>query len=79
MPTFIYEAMDQTGAEVKDTIEAATAEEAQTRIRQMGYFVTKLQEKGRKKKKPGQKKRTGKRKKRVTRAGYQQRRAAIGA
>src|SRR4051812_1803154 len=62
MATFNYEAMDSTGAEVKDTIEAGTAEEAQAKIRQMGYFVTKLAEKSKgKKKKPGAKK--GKRKK----------------
>lgn len=62
MATFNYEAMDSTGAEVKDTIEAGTAEEAQAKIRQMGYFVTKLAEKSKgKKKKPGARK--GKKKK----------------
>ena len=39
--------MDTTGAEVKDSIEAATEEEAQQTIRQMGYFVTKLTADGR--------------------------------
>ena len=34
--------MDATGQEIKDVIEAATEEEAQTTIRQMGYFVTKI-------------------------------------
>ncbi|GAB5402503.1 MAG: type II secretion system F family protein [Aureliella sp.] len=43
MPTFQFEAMDATGQEIKDIIEAATEEEAQTTIRQMGYFVTKIQ------------------------------------
>ena len=42
MPTFKYEAMDTTGGEVKDSIEAVNEEEAQQKIRQMGYFVTKL-------------------------------------
>ena len=42
MPTFQFEAMDATGQEIKDVIEAATEEEAQTTIRQMGYFVTKI-------------------------------------
>ena len=42
MPTFQFEAMDSTGAEIKDVIEAATEEEAQATIRQMGYFVTKI-------------------------------------
>jgi len=42
MPTFQFEAMDATGAEIKDVIEAATEEDAQATIRQMGYFVTKI-------------------------------------
>ena len=42
MPTFDFEAMDATGQEIKDVIDAATEEEAQTTIRQMGYFVTKI-------------------------------------
>src|SRR5947209_8562752 len=44
MPTYKYEAMDTTGAEVKDTVDAGTEEEAQQKIRQMGYFVTRLTE-----------------------------------
>jgi type IV pilus assembly protein PilC len=42
MPTFQFEAMDSTGAEIKDQIEALNEEEAQATIRQMGYFVTKI-------------------------------------
>lgn len=42
MPTYQFEAMDSTGAEIKDQIEAASQEEAQATIRQMGYFVTKI-------------------------------------
>ena len=42
MPTYKFEAMDATGQEIEDVIEAATEEEAQTTIRQMGYFVTKI-------------------------------------
>ena len=45
MPTFQFEAMDATGQEIKDVIEAPTEEEAQATIRQMGYFVTKIAEK----------------------------------
>ncbi len=57
MPTFQFEAMDATGQEIKDVIEAANEEEAQTTIRQMGYFVTKIQvKKGAAKVAPGQKK-----------------------
>lgn len=42
MPTYQFEAMDSTGKEIKDVIEALNEEEAQATIRQMGYFVTKL-------------------------------------
>ena len=42
MPTYQFEAMDSTGQEIKDIIEAASQEEAQATIRQMGYFVTKI-------------------------------------
>ena len=48
MPTFQYEAMDHTGREVKDTIDAATQEEAQQLIRQKGFFVTKISERAKK-------------------------------
>ena len=64
MPTFKYEAMDTSGGEVKDSVEALSEEEAQQKIRQMGYFVTKITEvagqkkgkgkKGGKKRKKGQ-------------------------
>lgn len=42
MPHYEFEAMDATGEEIRDVIEAPTEEEAQTTIRQMGYFVTKI-------------------------------------
>jgi type IV pilus assembly protein PilC len=48
MPTYQYEAMDHTGREVKDTIDASTQEEAQQLIRQKGFFVTKIAEKAKK-------------------------------
>src|SRR5215510_2890060 len=44
MATYKFEAMDTTGGEVKDSVEAASEEEAQQKIRQMGYFVTKITE-----------------------------------
>src|SRR5436305_1403708 len=44
MPTFKFEAMDTTGGEVKDSVDALSEEEAQQKIRQMGYFVTKITE-----------------------------------
>jgi type IV pilus assembly protein PilC len=42
MPTYQFEAMDATGQEIKDVIDAMSEEEAQATIRQMGYFVTKI-------------------------------------
>ncbi len=42
MPVYQFEAMDATGQEIRDEIDAANEEEAQTTIRQMGYFVTKI-------------------------------------
>ena len=42
MPTFQFEAMDATGQEIRDEIDAPSEDEAQTTIRQMGYFVTKI-------------------------------------
>ena len=56
MPTFQYEAMDHTGREVKDSIDAATQEEAQQLIRQKGFFVTKIAEKAKKAKQSARKK-----------------------
>src|ERR1700694_693855 len=44
MPTFKFEAMDTSGSEVKDSVDAPNEEEAQQKIKQMGYFVTKLTE-----------------------------------
>jgi type IV pilus assembly protein PilC len=61
MPTYQFEAMDATGQEIKDIIEAPSQEEAQATIRQMGYFVTKISvKKGRKT--AAEKKKSGKRK-----------------
>ena len=51
MPTYQYEAMDQTGLEIKETIDAATEAEATAAIKSKGFFVTKIAEKGRTKKK----------------------------
>lgn len=74
MPVYQYEAMDATsGAEVKDSIEAASEAEAQALVRQKGFFVTKIAEKGRgkkdAKKKDGKKKGAPKRKKTFTMGG----------
>jgi type IV pilus assembly protein PilC len=49
MPTFTFEAMNKSGQEVKNEIEAASNEEAIARIRQQGLFPTKVREKSAKK------------------------------
>lgn len=53
MPVYQYEAMDNTGLEIKETIEATSEDEAQEKIREKGFFVTKIQERARKKGKKG--------------------------
>src|SRR5882762_9491333 len=63
MPTYKFEAMDTTGGEVKDSVDALSEEEAQQKIRQMGYFVTKITEVAGKKKEGGGKKAKGGKKK----------------
>jgi type IV pilus assembly protein PilC len=49
MATFAFEAMNKSGQEVKNEIEAETHEEAIARIRQQGLFPTKVREKSNKK------------------------------
>jgi type IV pilus assembly protein PilC len=51
MPVFQYEAMDNTGLEIKETIDAPSEAEAQQMIREKGFFVTKITEKTARKKK----------------------------
>src|SRR3954464_1151636 len=50
MPTYAYVAMNASGAEVKEEIEAGSSEEAIAKIRSKGYFPTKVKEKASKKK-----------------------------
>jgi type IV pilus assembly protein PilC len=50
MPTFTFEAMNSSGQEVKDDIDAASSEEAIQKIRAKGYFPTKVKEKAASKK-----------------------------
>src|SRR6266704_2658557 len=66
MPTYKFEAMDTAGEEVKDSIDALNEEEAQQKIKQMGYFVTKLTASGTVKGKGAAAKKKGKRKKSKT-------------
>src|SRR5688572_21681178 len=49
MPTFAFEAMNSSGQEVKEEIEATSSEEAIAKIRGKGYFPTKVREKAAKK------------------------------
>src|SRR4051812_41848761 len=50
MPTYAYIAMNASGQEVKDEIEAATNEEAIAKIRGKGFYPPKIREKAGKKK-----------------------------
>jgi len=72
MPTYKYEALDTSGAEVKDSIEATNEEEASQKIKAMGYFVTKLTAGGGGKKGAKKKKKTGKSRKTFTLGGVSQ-------
>ena len=49
MAVFQYEALNASGQEVKDSIEAPTKEEAVAKVRGLGYFPTKVVEKADKK------------------------------
>jgi len=46
MPNFQYVALDAQGVEIKDEIEALSEKEAISKIRNMGYFPTKVRERG---------------------------------
>jgi type IV pilus assembly protein PilC len=46
MPVFQYEALDAQGKEIKDELEALTNKEAISKIRNLGYFPTKVRAKG---------------------------------
>jgi type IV pilus assembly protein PilC len=49
MPTYAYEAMNSSGQEVKDEVEASTKEDAIKQIRGRGFFPTTIREKAAKK------------------------------
>ena len=46
MPVFQYSALDSQGVEIKDEIEALSEKEAISKIRNMGYFPTKVRPRG---------------------------------
>ncbi|HEY2784732.1 MAG TPA: type II secretion system F family protein [Fimbriiglobus sp.] len=72
MATFKFEALDTSGNEVKDSVEAGNEEEASQKIKSMGYFVTKLTASQGKSGKGGKKKKTGKSRKTFTIGGVSQ-------
>src|ERR1051325_9757862 len=45
MPTFQYEALDQTGKPQKGAIDAHSSDEAIAKVKQQGYFPTSIREK----------------------------------
>ena len=49
MAKFVYEAMNQSGQEIKDEIDAPSSKDALAKIRGLGYFPTRIREKGGKK------------------------------
>jgi type IV pilus assembly protein PilC len=72
MPTYKFEALDTSGQEVKDSVEATNEEEASQKIKAMGYFVTKLTAMAAKGKKGKKAKKTGKSRKTFTIGGVSQ-------
>ena len=46
MASYAYEAMNQSGQQIKDEIEATSTEDALSKIRNLGYFPTRIKEKG---------------------------------
>jgi len=55
MPKYSYVAMDSRGKETKGTLEVASQNEAIGRLKEMGYFPTKVVEADKTKEKPGKK------------------------
>jgi len=53
MAVFLYEALNSSGQEIKDEVEAPSKEEAVAKVRGLGYFPTKVVEKAGKKKVAG--------------------------
>ncbi len=72
-----FEAMDTTGTEVKDSVEAGNEEEASQKIKAMGYFVTKLTAVAGKGGKGGKKKKAGKSRKTFVMGGVSQKMLTI--
>src|SRR5260221_1560353 len=56
MPKYSYVAMDQRGKETKGTLEVASQNEAISRVKEMGFFPTKIVEVDKAKEKAAEKK-----------------------
>ncbi len=69
MAVFQYQALNAAGQEVKDEVEAPTKEEAVAKVRSLGYFPTKVVEKGGKKR-VGAKKGGGPKKRKAAGTGF---------
>src|ERR1043166_6972312 len=80
MATFAYTAMNSSGQEVKEEIEANTNEEAIAKIRGKGLFPTKVREKAAKQKvsKKGEAAQTGPKRKRPMSLGGVPRKQLVG-
>jgi len=50
MGTYMFQALNNAGEEIRDEVDANTSEDAITKIREMGFFPTQVKEKGAKKK-----------------------------
>jgi len=50
MATFVFQALNHEGQQIKDEVDASSSEEAITKIREMGLFPTQVKEKGARKK-----------------------------
>ena len=50
MGTYMFQALNNAGEEIRDQVDAGSSEEAITKIREMGFFPTQVKERGVKKK-----------------------------
>ncbi len=70
MAVFKYEALNASGQEIKDEVEAPSKEEAVSKVRGLGYFPTKVVEKVDKKRQAARKAAAGGRKRKAAGTGF---------
>ncbi len=70
MAVFTYQALNSSGQEVKDEVEAPTKEEAVAKVRSLGYFPTKVVEKAGKKRLGARKAAGGPKKRKAAGTGF---------